>query len=151
MRLCLYIQREQHETGILKRLQPGLVHKTSLCEQNTGNDPNREIGLSIFKQRYHKIKKAISLIKWYFTSKNRLLLVTSNFYSILYYNSDQQFSKVTVYLSSTMGFKRDTSKRIITLSMVSASLFGKTALDYYRIRWIKLYKINYIIKVNFTF
>ena len=30
------MQRDQHETEILNRLQPGLAHKKSLFEQKTG-------------------------------------------------------------------------------------------------------------------
>ena len=31
------MQRQQHETEILKRLQPGLVHKKYLYDQKTGS------------------------------------------------------------------------------------------------------------------
>ena len=35
----LFMQRERHETEILKRIQPGLVFlKTSLCEQKNGSN-----------------------------------------------------------------------------------------------------------------
>ena len=32
-----FMQRERHEKGILRRPQPGLDHKTSLCEQKSGS------------------------------------------------------------------------------------------------------------------
>ena len=47
------MQRERHESEILKRLQPDLGHKTSLCEQKTGRrnpDEHWVIGLYIYKQ-----------------------------------------------------------------------------------------------------